>query len=106
MEQPDGPIHKNDIRFLLQSARTRRAIAGCEDIFGDPAFEILLAVSLYQNDGSQCIEQVIEAVELPEENVSRWLTALEHIGLLETQAMTIRLTARAMSILDATLRKS
>ena len=105
MEQPNNPIPPNDALSLLQSARSRRAIQGCEDIFGDPAFEILLALSIHQNDGALSVEEVAQAVDLPAENVNRWLTALERVGLLEIQAKTIRLTARAHGIVNTSILK-
>jgi DNA-binding transcriptional ArsR family regulator len=105
MEQPDGLTPKNDFFYLLEGARARRALSGCQDIFGDPAFEILLALRLHQDGGVERIGDVIEAVDLPEENFIRWLTVLENAGLVERDVKSIRLTARSHSILDATINR-
>lgn len=105
MEQGDNSIHTNEILMLLQSAKARRDLAGCEYIFGDPALEILLALSLYQENQNDIIERVIETVNLPHDNFFRWLAALENVGFIECSPQALALTSRGHEILSATIPK-
>jgi DNA-binding transcriptional ArsR family regulator len=102
MEHSDNFAPENNIHLFLKAAKDRRAFSGCQDIFGDPAFEILLALRLYQDKGLDCIDDVIQAVDLPEENIIRWLTVLENAELVAQESEAIRLTRRALAILDTT----
>lgn len=73
-------------RKAVADRRTRAAFIGSEEIFGEPAWDILLDLFIRQaaeqQDGSRAFAQADSSVS----TAMRWLRVLEQTGLVELKA--------------------
>lgn len=81
---PEEPTEVERARAVLRQRRTRAAaFASVRKLFHDPAWEIMLAMFIAQEEGeSLTVEDIGAAVGLPGATVRRWLLALEQQALI------------------------
>lgn len=97
-------------RSLLNSRRVRKQYFQ-SDIFGEPAWEILLALYVTQESGARLtMTKLAEWIEAPLTTVARWVKALEEQSLVQRvehptdrRTIFIRLHEAGRSALDAYL---
>lgn len=86
----------------LNVIRRIKASAGCNGLFGDPAWEILLAVSLTQAESGTTSSKLKPLTDLELPSIDRWVKVLSDTGLLQAEgnASSIALTRKALHIID------
>ncbi len=89
----------------LNSIRRLKASVGCQGLFGDPAWEILLAVGLTQEDTGTTSTKVQPLTDLYLQNIERWIDLLESIKLVQVDDKTsyVKLTPKALQLIDRTI---
>lgn len=83
---PDGPpvpISEDHVRSVLNVRRGRDVIFG-QDLFSDPAWDIMLELYAESFAGrTRTTSELARAIGGPRSVIARWITALEHAGLVE-----------------------
>jgi DNA-binding MarR family transcriptional regulator len=75
-------IAEDDIRAILRLRRARNSAFG-EDLFSDPAWDILLQLyGLRLASARICLSELSLEVGVPESVTARWVAALEKRGLV------------------------
>lgn len=97
-------------RRHLAERRTRDAVIGPE-MFGEPAWDVLLTLFVAQEDGRRlCVTRLCDAIPVPNTTILRWIFLLTQRGLLVRQGdprhrrrVYISLSEDARIVLDAWL---
>lgn len=97
---------------IVFAARRIRAKHFDRDLFGEPAWEILLALYIAEESGPRfTISRLAESIGVPLSTVVRWMRTLEEKSLVgridhptDRRVVSIRLLDKARTALDAYLR--
>jgi DNA-binding MarR family transcriptional regulator len=83
---PANPANQNGVEQVLERLVAERRCRGSflpEQLFADPAWDILLALALSEARQQRfSISRLCERVDLPATTVLRWITTLVEAGLL------------------------
>jgi DNA-binding MarR family transcriptional regulator len=75
-------VTADDIRAVLQLRRARESVLG-EDLFGEPAWDILLQLYRSELNGDPShLDDLARTLRMPPSVVARWTTALCEHGLI------------------------
>lgn len=112
---PSGPGARQQLlakaRLVLSSRRAREAYFS-RDLFGEPAWEILLALYVTEDAGARfTLSKLAECIGVPLSTAVRWVNTLEESGLVgrldhptDRRIIFVRLLDKGRKALDAYLR--
>jgi hypothetical protein len=94
-----------DIARKLSADRRRRAeIAGTGDLFGEPAWDILLGLFIAGCEGRRLsIAAVCSGAGAPESTALRWITILEKRGMIVREGAPERAFLKLSASINASL---
>jgi len=78
------PTSAEKAEAIHQARRARAAVFGRPDLFGEPAWDLLLELFAAHHKGRQVsISSACIAAAVPATTALRWIDRLEHLGLLQ-----------------------
>lgn len=82
-----GPDALEEAKHHYNSRRARDNLFGCADLFGEPAWDMLVDLFIAGEEGKQIsVSSLCIAAAVPMTTALRWITILESKALIERQA--------------------
>ncbi|MCW1403174.1 MarR family winged helix-turn-helix transcriptional regulator [Novosphingobium sp. MW5] len=108
-DQPEPDSHADLARAAYQARRLRSQFFAGPDLFGEPAWDILLDLFINANEGKSVpVTSACIGAAVPTTTALRWLSILETRGLVEREAdgsdarrVFVRLTPKARASMTA-----